>query len=133
MASRSYGILSACAAECQRAGVAFVSRIIRDDFILDAAEPLIASNAQVAAYNCAILNPPYAKLNTGSAWRRALRQLSIETSNLYTAFIGVALHQLENGGQLVAITPRSFCNGSYFEPFRRLLLDASAIEHIQCL
>ena len=130
LAGHLEGTLAACAAECQRAGVAFASRIISDDFILHAVEPLIASNAKAEVYNCAILNPPYAKLNTGSAWRRALRQLSIETSNLYTAFIGVALHQLEASGQLVAITPRSFCNGSYFEPFRRLLLDTSAIEHI---
>jgi adenine-specific DNA-methyltransferase len=31
---------------------------------------------------------------------------------------------------MVAITPRSFCNGSYFEPFRRLLLDSAALERL---
>lgn len=122
--------LAACETECSVAGIAFSARIIRDDFILHAAEPLIVGDAEPAAYNCAILNPPYAKLNVGSAWRHALRRLSIETSNLYTAFIGVALHHMELGGQMVAITPRSFCNGSYFEPFRRLLLDNAALERL---
>ncbi len=122
--------LAACAEECSQKGVEFSSRIIQDDFILHSAEPLIATNAKAEAYNCAILNPPYAKLNTGSAWRHALRQLSIETSNLYAAFVAVALNQLAPAAQLVAITPRSFCNGSYFEPFRRLVLASSAIERV---
>jgi len=34
-----------------------------------------------------------------------------ETSNLYTAFLAIAIKLLEPGGELVAITPRSFCNG----------------------
>ena len=31
---------------------------------------------------------------------------------------------------MVAITPRSFCNGTYFAPFRKRLLEAAAFEHI---
>jgi len=60
-------------------------------------------------------------------WRKALRSLGIETVNLYTAFVGVAIQQLEKGGELVAITPRSFCNGPYYEPFRRLMLESSSL------
>lgn len=130
LASSLEATLAACDAECSAAGVTFSARIIRDDFILHAAEPLIVTDAHPNAYNCAILNPPYAKLNVGSSWRHALRRLSMETSNLYTAFVSVVLLQMEAGGQMVAITPRSFCNGSYFEPFRRLLLDCAAIERI---
>lgn len=68
-----------------------------------------------------ILNPPYKKLNTGSAWRMALRSLGIEAVNLYAAFVAVA------GGEVVAITPRSFCNGPYYQPFRRQMLTESAL------
>jgi adenine-specific DNA-methyltransferase len=32
---------------------------------------------------------------------------------------------LEDGGELVAITPRSFCNGPYFKDFRRVLLEGN--------
>lgn len=122
--------LELCAAECRTNGIKFRSRIVPDDYILQASEPLLSEYAGETLFNCAILNPPYAKINASSKTRRALRRLGIETSNLYTAFVAVALKQLEPGGQLVAITPRSFCNGSYFEPFRRFVLESSAIRSI---
>jgi adenine-specific DNA-methyltransferase len=130
LAKRLKGTMEACADESRRFGIDFAFRIIGDDYILHSAEPLIANQDRVGVFNCAILNPPYAKINTASALRRALRKLSIETSNLYTAFVAVALEQLSPGGQMVAITPRSFCNGTYFAPFRKRLLEGAAIEHI---
>lgn len=122
--------LNTCKKECARAGIAFSYRIIRNDYILHSAEPLISATESGAPFNCAILNPPYRKINSSSPWRKALRRLSIETSNLYAAFVAIALRQMTDNGQLVAITPRSFCNGAYFAPFRRMLLETSAIEHI---
>ncbi len=116
--------LDDCREACQAAGVTFRADVIEDDFILRSAEPLLSLSGH---YNCAILNPPYAKLNTGSRWRLALRSLGIETVNLYSAFVALAVDQLEDGGELVAITPRSFCNGPYYEPFRRHLLDQTSI------
>lgn len=119
--------LAACADQCASAGVAFSSRVIRDDYILQSAEPLLCEQR---TYNCAILNPPYGKIHQTSEWRLGLRSLGIETVNLYTAFVAIALGQMEKGGEIVAITPRSFCNGSYYEPFRRLLLAGSAISNL---
>lgn len=116
--------LARCATDCARAGIAFHPEVVADDYILRSAEPLLAAAGR---FNCAILNPPYGKINAGSKWRAALRSQGIETVNLYTAFVALALQQLELGGELVAITPRSFCNGSYYEPFRRLMLDLSAL------
>ena len=66
----------------------------------------------------AIMNPPYRKINTDSEARLLLRRAGLETSNLYTGFLWLAARLLEPGGQMVAITPRSFCNGPYFLPFR---------------
>ena len=37
---------------------------------------------------------------------------------------------LEKDGQLVAIIPRSFCNGPYYKSFRELILKETIIEHI---
>ncbi len=121
--------LEACALECQAAEVIFSYKIISEDYILHASEPLF-SQANFAQYDCAILNPPYAKINSSSKTRIALRGMGIETTNLYSAFVAVALDQLKDGGQLVAITPRSFCNGSYFEPFRRFVFKRSALQKI---
>ncbi|KGD47341.1 Eco57I restriction-modification methylase domain-containing protein [Burkholderia pseudomallei] len=122
--------LTACANDCEEAGIAFTSCIVADDYILHSAEPLLSKHSECQQYDCAILNPPYAKINTGSTARKALRSMGIETTNLYTAFVAVALDQLKPSGQLVAITPRSFCNGSYFEPFRRFMLEHSALRKI---
>lgn len=75
------------------------------------------------AFDLAILNPPYKKFRTESRPRALIRRLGIETSNLYTAFLALAVECLAPGGEVVAITPRSFCNGPYFRPFREHLLD----------
>lgn len=76
------------------------------------------------------MNPPYKKINTGSTHRVALRKAGIETSNLYTAFLFLAALRLRNGGEMVAIVPRSFCNGPYFKPFRQAFLSMMALRHI---
>lgn len=78
----------------------------------------------------AILNPPYKKINTDSDARSQARRAGLETVNLYSAFVGMALAQMSEGGQLVAIIPRSFCNGPYYKPFRRFLLERAALKHI---
>jgi adenine-specific DNA-methyltransferase len=116
--------LEDCREACVAKGVIFRADIIEDDYILRSAEPLLALGGR---FNCAILNPPYAKLNTGSRWRLALRSVGIETVNLYPAFVALAVDQLDEGGQLVAITPRSFCNGPYYEPFRRHILTRAGL------
>ena len=119
--------LDDCRAACEEAGLRFASRIVEDDYILHSAEPLLEV---VEGFNCAILNPPYAKINSASRWRLALRSQGIETVNLYSAFVALALNQLEPGGELVAITPRSFCNGPYYRPFREHLLGLSSLEQL---
>ena len=83
-----------------------------------------------SGYTHAILNPPYKKINSNSAYRLALRRLGIETVNLYSAFVALAVAQAAPGGQIVAIIPRSFCNGPYYRPFRDFIFERAAIRHI---
>lgn len=78
----------------------------------------------------AILNPPYKKISSQSDHRKMLRSVGIETTNLYSAFVSLALRQLRDQGELVAIIPRSFCNGPYFKSFRELLLNLAAIKQL---
>jgi predicted RNA methylase len=78
----------------------------------------------------AILNPPYKKISSQSEHRKMLRSVGIETTNLYSAFVALAVRELTDQGELVAIIPRSFCNGPYFKPFRELLLDQVSIKQI---
>lgn len=78
----------------------------------------------------AILNPPYKKISSHSRHRLLLRQADIETVNLYSAFVALALEMMSPGGQIVAIIPRSFCNGPYYRPFRDFVLARAAIRHM---
>lgn len=86
--------------------------------------------AEAELFDLAILNPPYRKLNTSSPERRWLSSVGIEATNLYAAFVSLTLRMLAPGGQLVAITPRSFCNGPYFKRFREELLATAALRRI---
>ena len=101
--------------------------IVHEDFVERAA--LWALRGQ-RLYTHAILNPPYKKIHSQSRHRQFLRDVRIETGNLYAAFVALALTLLEPGGQLVAIIPRSFCNGPYFREFRKYLLRFAAIRRI---
>ena len=89
--------------------------------------------ATEAGFTHAILNPPYRKLRADSEERRLLGAFGIETTNLYAAFVALAIRRLAPGGELVAITPRSFCNGPYFRSFRRLLLAETCLRSITAL
>lgn len=102
-------------------------RVLADDFIESAVRDCMDGKR---LYTHAILNPPYKKINSDSKHRTALRRVGIETVNLYSAFMALTLALLESGGQLVAIIPRSFCNGPYYHSFRKYFLQRSAIRHI---
>jgi len=103
-----------------------------NDFIHAAVDSLSGSLFAEALprYTHAILNPPYKKIRSDSAHRSALRRVGIETVNLYSAFVALSLSLLEDRGQLVAIIPRSFCNGPYYRPFREYVLERTAIRHM---
>jgi adenine-specific DNA-methyltransferase len=123
--------LEACRLECERAGVSFTAEVRGSDFIEASAKHISAGLFEGReAYTHAILNPPYRKINSDSEVRRQLRSVGVETSNLYTAFLSLATRRLEPAGELVAITPRSFCNGPYFKPFRREFLAAMTFRHV---
>lgn len=103
-----------------------------DDFIHAAVDALAGGlfAKSLPRYSHVILNPPYKKINSDSAHRLALRRVGIETVNLYSAFLALAVAQAAIGGQIVAIIPRSFCNGPYYRPFRDFILAHAAILHM---
>ena len=120
-----------CKALCDENEIDFYGRLHREDFIGWAVDQLDTGlfKKSPLGFTAAILNPPYRKINTDSPERSALRQVRVETSNLYTAFLALAIKLLSASGEMVAITPRSFCNGPYFKPFRDLLLSECSITH----
>lgn len=108
---------------------------ISGDFIAWAVDKLdgqlsLFNNQHTVNYTHAILNPPYKKIRSNSLHRRLLRSIGIETVNLYSAFVSLAIKLLAEGGQIVAIIPRSFCNGPYYRSFRELILKETVIKHL---
>ena len=113
-------------------GLNVVSTIRPDDFVI-AATDWLENNffaKPFPKFTHAILNPPYKKIRSNSEHRLALRRVGIETVNLYSAFVALSLALLDNQGQLVAIVPRSFCNGLYYRPFRNFILNRAAIRRL---
>jgi len=121
-----------CERRCAAAGLRFTFTINNTDFIQQSAAQIADElfGAGAPRFDAAIANPPYRKISADSLERGALRSIGVETSNLYTAFISLIHRLLVPDGQLVAITPRSFCNGPYFRPFREDLLSNVELRRI---
>jgi len=117
--------LDRCRIACEAAAISFRWNLVEDDFLEAGANALagdLFARGERERFDCAILNPPYRKIRTGSRERSLFRSIGLETTNLYTGFVAVVARLLVTNGEMVAITPRSFCNGPYFQPFRRYFL-----------
>ena len=121
-------VLDLCQTECEYAGIACTYEIRQVDFIQDVVR-LLQTRQQpslfaqsVDQFTNAILNPPYCKIKAQSKLRSQLRSIGVEANNLYTGFMAACVQLLKPGGELVSISPRSFCNGLYFRNFRSLFL-----------
>jgi adenine-specific DNA-methyltransferase len=99
----------------------------RRDFIREAT---FATSFGAGGFTHVIMNPPYKKIGSKSEYRRELQAIDVTTGNLYTAFLALAVEMTARLGEIVAIIPRSFCNGTYFRPFRQWLLNRVAIKQI---
>ena len=126
--------LTACQQLCEQFDINFDYVIHQEDFVAASVEIISGQFSLFPInqpnYNYSILNPPYKKINIDSRTRRLLKTIGIETTNMYSAFMWLVMKLLSRDGEMVAIVPRSFCNGTYFRPFRSDLLRTMAIKRI---
>ncbi len=123
--------LRQCGNACVDAGIDFSAELVQRNFIDEGVRMLRHEMFEPGRrFDCAILNPPYKKISSESETRAMLHEIGVETSNLYTGFLSIVLMLLAESGELVAITPRSFCNGPYFKPFRKLLLETVTLRRV---
>ena len=126
--------LNLCEAAAAEYGGSVTWRVFAEDFISEVSRKASSLNSlwpeKVDRYTHCIMNPPYKKISSASRHRTSLRTAGIETVNLYSAFVALSLLLLEKGGYLVAIVPRSFCNGPYYRPFREFMLQHAAVRRI---
>ncbi|MCL4851795.1 MAG: Eco57I restriction-modification methylase domain-containing protein, partial [Bryobacteraceae bacterium] len=125
-----------CRQELERAGHTLTVKIHASDFILDAAATLQGNRGlfdeavALEAFDAVILNPPYFKLNKNSDYARVMEAVVHGQPNIYAFFMVASAQMLRPGGEMVAITPRSFCNGLYFRGFRHWFFERMALDHI---
>ena len=114
--------MEACGKACKSAGIEFSGQLRMEDFIESTVKERGLYDHTDYCFTHIIMNPPYKKLNIGSYAYKLLKSLGKQSPNLYTAFLSLAETYLTEKGQLVSITPRSFCNGVYFKDFRKRFL-----------
>lgn len=107
----------------------FLAELAKDNFfdIVDA--NVIHSDffdcfPRLSSYDRIILNPPYSKILAGTDTAKfCVSYLGYKEANIYSAFVACCLRLLSDDGELVAIIPRSFCNGPLFKRFRKNILE----------
>jgi adenine-specific DNA-methyltransferase len=124
-----------CCRALEGAGHRLTFTVHGDDFLTAAArrpgQALLFGNGEdLGEFDAVIMNPPYFKIPGDSAYARAMSEVVHGQPNIYALFLTKAAELLRPGGELVAITPRSFCNGLYFRGFRRWFFARMALDRV---
>jgi adenine-specific DNA-methyltransferase len=127
--------LRKCKTVLEDRGHIFKYKIIKEDFILNNPnylnkETLFGTSSQPIYYDYIVSNPPYYKLNKNSPQAQIMNEFVSGQPNIYSFFMALSLEMLKNDGQMVFITPRSFCSGLYFRRFRKWLIEHGNINNI---
>jgi adenine-specific DNA-methyltransferase len=129
---KTFGI---CKSELEAKGHAVDCHIYDQDFILSndryfTKPDLFSTNMGTTFYDFVISNPPYYKLNNHSRQSSVLTERVSEQPNIYAVFMALCASLVKPEGEMVFITPRSFCSGLYYRRFREWFLDNVQISSI---
>lgn len=97
-------------------GIEIKTHIRHEDFILSKAGALRGDEAE--NFDAVIANPPYFKISKNDPRAVAAQSVVHGQPNIYGLFMAVAAALLNDTGDFVFITPRSFASGPYFRRFR---------------
>ena len=124
--------LAECCHALESAGISAHFNLVDKDFLTEESKPFSSPLLYRTTdfFTHSILNPPYKKINSSMAVKSALVSAGIHTVNFYSAFVWLAAMLLAERGEISAITPRSFCNGTYYLPFRNYFLQELSLDRI---
>jgi len=116
--------MRACRKSMAQEGIDISYRILKENFILARAAEFLGqtSNRKYSdefLYDLVICNPPYHKLKKNSSEAVAMKTIVKGQPNIYVLFMAMGAKLVRDGGQLVILTPRSYCSGTYFSEFRK--------------
>jgi adenine-specific DNA-methyltransferase len=126
-------VLRECKKDLEEKGSKVEFNVVAKDFILSN-KPYLSGpglfERSEKFYDFVISNPPYYKVGTESPYAKMMAELICGQPNIYAFFMTMAASMLADKGQMVFITPRSFCSGLYYKNFRKWLLGKVRITRI---
>ncbi len=128
--------LEACKTALNKLDCSMDYQIFENDFILhhakvDTDEGWTAYSLDLSTrYDLIISNPPYYKLNKSSPEALALQQYVYGQPNIYAFFMLLSGMLLSQTGEMVFITPRSFCSGLYYSKIRRWFVNTLTLDRL---
>jgi adenine-specific DNA-methyltransferase len=126
-------VLQECKKDLEEKGSRVEFNVLAKDFILTNETYLSGPGLFERGekfYDFVISNPPYYKAGTESPYSRMMAELICGQPNIYAFFMTMAASMLADKGEMVFITPRSFCSGLYYRNFRKWFLGKVRITRI---
>ena len=127
-------VLQECKKDLEQKGSKVEFSVLAKDFILTnepyLSGPGLFEKGGEKFYDFVISNPPYYKVGTESPYSKMMVNLICGQPNIYAFFMTMAASMLTDKGEMVFITPRSFCSGLYYKNFRRWFLQKVSITRI---
>ncbi|MCC6278728.1 MAG: Eco57I restriction-modification methylase domain-containing protein [Oligoflexia bacterium] len=118
---------------CANRNIKLTFEIVSEDFILSNSSAISEQQSliqSVSEYDIVISNPPYFKIGKDDPRALACASIVYGQPNIYALFMAVSAALLNEDGQLLFITPRSFASGQYFKSFRQYFFSQIAIGQI---
>jgi len=126
--------LQECKKDLEEKGSKVEFNVLAKDFILTnepyLSGPGLFEMGSEKFYDFVISNPPYYKVGTESPYSKMMAELICGQPNIYAFFMTMAASMLADKGEMVFITPRSFCSGLYYKNFRKWFLRKVRITRI---
>ncbi len=128
-------VLDSCKVELEEKGHNVRYNIYEQDYVLHnkryfTKSDLMWTTDKYVLYNYILSNPPYYKLNADSPQSTVMSGLISGQPNIYALFMALSASMLKPEGEMVFITPRSFCSGLYYKKFREWFLGNVRITNI---
>jgi adenine-specific DNA-methyltransferase len=111
-------------------GIELTYFLCKNDFILHNSPVLNNYGKNIEAYDIVISNPPYFKLQKKDERAIAAKKVIHGQTNIYSIFLLIATCLVHENGQLIFITPRSFCSGNYFRLFREVFFSKVSLSKV---
>lgn len=128
--------LDACDQQLSKKKHNFEFKIESGDFLIKNSHYYQQNNTNISPidsnlfFDAVIANPPYFKIAKESIQSLASNEYVFGQPNIYSLFMVMAANMIKPGGDLVFITPRSFCSGYYYRRIREWFIKNSSFKKI---